>query len=71
MLRDAMLRIKRAYPELAGIMMYGFDPRQGFHNASKMSTDATDRATFDLIRAANEMMRDLWPDPVPALRKLK
>ena len=62
MLRSALLRLKKAYPALAGVMMYGVPPRYGFPNATNMSNYETDSATFDLIRSANMIMREIYPD---------
>ena len=61
-LRAAMVSLKAQYPELAGVIMYGRSPRQGFPNASTASTPVTDKATFDIIRVANALMLELYPD---------
>ena len=61
-LRTAMVTLKAQYPELAGVIMYGRPPREGFPNATNASTPATDASTFDLIRAANALMLELYPD---------
>jgi hypothetical protein len=50
------------YPELAGVIKYGRPPREGFPNATNANTPATDNATFALIRAANALMLELYPD---------
>jgi hypothetical protein len=64
-LRASLVQLRAAYPELAGVLMYGHDPRKGFANASAGATPATDRATLDLIVYANELMLELYPDPRP------
>tara|TARA_B100000795_G_C22711220_1_gene403624 strand:- start:133 stop:1107 length:975 start_codon:yes stop_codon:yes gene_type:complete len=61
-LRTAMVTLRAQYPELAGVIMYGRPPREGFPNATNASTPATDNATFALIRAANALMLELYPD---------
>jgi hypothetical protein len=61
-LEAAMLEVKHGFPELAGVLMYGHDPRKGWANASNASTVATDRATTDLIRQASMLMEKHWPD---------
>ena len=62
MLRDALGRLKAAYPELAGVLMYGHGPKSGFPNATNHSTPATEQATLDIIRDANELMLEFYPD---------
>ena len=61
-LETAMLKVKRGYPELAGVLMYGHSPRKGWPNATNASTVASDRATTDLIRQASLLMEKHWPD---------
>ena len=61
-LRTAMVSLRAHYPELAGVIMYGRPPREGFPNATNASTPSTDNATFALIRAANALMLELYPD---------
>jgi len=61
-LRAAMLKLRAAYPELAGVLMYGMPPRRGYPNATTQSTPATDAATEDLIKDAGALMLELWPD---------
>ena len=48
---------------MPGVMMFGRAPNQGFANASNMSTPETEAATLEIIRAAGELMRELYPDP--------
>jgi hypothetical protein len=63
-LRAEMVALKARYPELAGVLMYGRPPNTGFANATNGSTPATENATLGLIRAANQLMFELWPgDP--------
>ena len=62
MLRAAMLQLRAAYPELAGVIMYGQSPLRGFPNATNASTAESVLATVNLIRAANELMLELYPD---------
>ena len=61
-LRTAMVSLRSQYPELAGVIMYGRSPRNGFPNATSASTPATDKATLDIIVAANALMLELYPD---------
>lgn len=61
-LRAAMLALRTAYPELAGVIMYGMPPHRGFPNATTHSTPATDQATENLIKDAGALMLELWPD---------
>jgi hypothetical protein len=63
MLHAALVRLKAAYPELRGVIMYGQNPRKGFANATNASTHATDMATVEMIRVANELMLEVYPDP--------
>ena len=65
MLRASMLKLKATYPELAGVIMYGHPPNKGFPNATNASTAASDAATVALIRAASQLMLELYPDPKP------
>ena len=37
-LRAAMVKLKRAFPELPGVVMFGTGPRVGFANATNSST---------------------------------
>lgn len=62
MLRATMLQLRAAYPELAGVIMYGQSPLRGFPNATNASTAESVLATVNLIRAANELMLELYPD---------
>ncbi len=43
----------------------GHPPNKGFPNATNASTAASDAATVALIRAASQMMLELYPDPKP------
>ena len=61
-LRAEMVALKRHYPELAGVLMYGQHQNFGFGNATNQSTPQTDMATLAL-RTANQLMLELWPDP--------
>ena len=61
-LREAVATLKAAYPELAGVLMYGHDPRKGYPNATSKGTPETDEATFDIIREANALMLEFYPD---------
>jgi hypothetical protein len=63
MLRQVVSETKAKYPEMAGVLMYGHGPRSGFANATNSSTATSDKATTDLIQAANEIMAELYPDP--------
>lgn len=63
MLRQAVSETKAKYPEMSGVLMYGFGPRSGFLNATNTSTSASDKATTDIIQAANEIMAEFYPDP--------
>ena len=65
-LRSAMVKLRAAYPELAGVVMYGRNPRSGYPNATTHSTPATDRATEELVQDAGALMLELWPDAPPA-----
>jgi hypothetical protein len=58
----AMRKLQAGFPELAGVIMYGMPPRVGYPNATSASTPATDRATTELIKEANRLMLELWPD---------
>lgn len=62
-LEAAMLEVKTAYPELAGVLMYGHPPRKGWPNATNSSDASTDAATTHLIRAASLLMQKHWPEP--------
>ena len=62
MVHTALNMLKVRYPELAGVLMYGHGPRSGFSNATNHSTMQTDNATFNLIRNANLVLRELYPD---------
>ena len=61
-LRAAMVKLKRAFPELPGVVMFGTGPRVGFPNATNSSTAQTDEATFGIIQAANDLMVEFYPD---------
>ena len=61
-LRAAMVKLKRAFPELPGVVMFGTGPRVGFANATNSSTAQTDEATFGIIQAANDLMVEFYPD---------
>ena len=63
LLNSTMRKVKARYPEMPGVMMFGRAPNQGFANASNMSTPETEAATLEIIRAAGELMRELYPDP--------
>ena len=63
-----MMSLRTQYPELAGVIMYGRSPRDGFPNATSASTPATDKATLDIIVAANALMLELYPDNSTVLR---
>ena len=65
MLRTAMVKLKTAYPEMPGVIMFGRNPRQGFANASNRSTPETEQATLEIIRVANGLMLELYPDHPP------
>ena len=41
---------------------YGQPPNSGFANSTNQSTPQTEMATLSLIRAANQLMAELWPD---------
>jgi|EP01046_Picozoa_sp_COSAG06_P020398 hypothetical protein len=45
----------------AGVLMYGHGPRAGFPNATNTSTAASDKATIEIIQAANAIMLELYP----------
>ena len=45
--------------------MYGHPPDKGFPNATNASTPESNAATVTLIRAASELMLELYPDPEP------
>lgn len=62
-LRTAMHKVKSRYPEMPGVIMFGRGPDQGFANASNCSTPATEAATLEIIRAAGQLMLELYPDP--------
>ena len=62
-LRSAMLALKGAFPELAGVIMMGADPHATpANNASRLWTAETDRATAGVILSAGRLMQELWPD---------
>jgi hypothetical protein len=57
-LRAAMLAIKARYPELRGVAMYGMSPGRGMGRP----LDLSDVATMQMIRTANQLMLELYPD---------
>ena len=57
-LRATMLRVKARYPELRGVAMYGMSPGRGMGRPLDMS----DVATMQMIRVANMLMLELYPD---------
>ena len=62
-LRSAMLALKGAFPELAGVIMMGANPHATpANNASRLWTAETDRATAGVILSAGRLMQELWPD---------
>ena len=46
-------------------MLFGRNPRQGFANATNLSTPETEAATLRMIRVANDLMLELYPDHPP------
>lgn len=61
--------LKKTYPEMAGVSIYGGAPGYGYSNWSNTSSyglqmdPRDDNATLELIHDTSLLMQEFWPDP--------
>ena len=64
--------LKKTYPEMAGVSIYGGAPGYGYSDWSNASSyglqmdPRDDNATLEFIHDTSLLMQEFWPDPPAA-----